>query len=79
MASALGSKIEFTAAHEEIALSIGANVLALLIEQPGVADRTIVPPIRFSFLLGRWRFRSVHYSSEMAIGVLHSAVAAASL
>jgi hypothetical protein len=57
------SKIEFTAAHEKIALAIGANVLAFLIEQPGVADRAIVPPICLRFLPGRRRFSLVHGSS----------------
>jgi hypothetical protein len=54
MASAPGTlKIEFAAAHEEITFRIGADVFALLIDQPGVANRAVVPPISLGFGLGR--------------------------
>jgi hypothetical protein len=43
------SKIEFTAAHEEITFRIGADVSTLLIDQPGVANRAVVPPISLGF------------------------------
>ena len=60
MASVVSSKIEFTAAHKKITLWIGANVLALLIDQLGAANRAIVPPIFLRLGLGRRRFRTIH-------------------
>jgi len=47
IASGLSSEIEFTAAHEKITLWAWTDVLALLIYQSGVTDRTEVPPVFF--------------------------------
>jgi hypothetical protein len=54
------SNIEFAAAHEEIASRVGADVFALLIDQSGIADRAVVPPIFLGFGLGRQRVGAVH-------------------
>ena len=42
-------KIKLAAAHEETAISVGTAVLAFLIDQFAVADRTVVPPIILRF------------------------------
>ena len=47
IASGLPSEIEFTAAHEKITLWAWTNVLALLIDQPGVTERAVIPPVFF--------------------------------
>jgi hypothetical protein len=60
MASAPILKIEFAAAHEKIALRIGADVLAFLIEQLRVADGAVVPPIFLGLGLGRRRLSAIH-------------------
>jgi hypothetical protein len=54
------SKIELAAAHEKITLGIGADVLALLIEQLRIADWAVVPPIFVGFDFGRRRFSAIH-------------------
>ena len=43
----LESTVEFTAAHEKITLGAGADVLALQVDQFGVADGAEVPPVFF--------------------------------
>ena len=51
--------IEFAAAHEEIALPVGADIFAFLIVELGTANRAIVPPVIFSILLGLRRHGSI--------------------
>jgi hypothetical protein len=45
----LSLNIKLAAAHEETAISVGTAVLAFLIDQFGVADRTVVPPVILGF------------------------------
>jgi len=47
IASGLSSEVEFTAAHEKITLRAWTDVLALLVYQLGVTDRTEIPPVFF--------------------------------
>jgi hypothetical protein len=47
----LFSRIELTAAHKKLALRIGANKAAPVIDQFGAADGTELPPV---FGLGLW-------------------------
>ncbi len=51
--------IEFAAAHEEMALRVGADIFAFLIVEPGITNRAVVPPVIFQILLGKWRRRSI--------------------
>jgi hypothetical protein len=46
------SKIELAAAHEKITFGIGADILAFPVNQPGIANGTIIPPgfLRFVFV-----------------------------
>ena len=57
MASALSPKnssaVEFAAAHEKVAIGIGADVFTFLIDQFRIANRTIVPPVFLGLGLGR--------------------------
>jgi hypothetical protein len=55
--------IEFTAAHEEIALGVRAEKTALVIDHLGTAYRTVSPPA-FVRLFWRWGFgRLVHLAA----------------
>jgi hypothetical protein len=48
------SAVEFAAAHKKVAIGIGADVFAFLVEQFRIADRTIVPPVFFR-LVFEWQ------------------------
>ena len=37
-------KIKLAATHEKITLGVGADVLAFLIDQLGIANRAVIPP-----------------------------------
>ena len=50
------SEVEFTAAHEKITLRAWTDVLALLVYQFGVTDRTEIPPVFFLFYFCRMKF-----------------------
>ena len=43
----LESAVEFTAAHKKMTHGAGTDVLALLVDQFGVADGAEVPPVIF--------------------------------
>jgi hypothetical protein len=64
MASALSPKnssaVEFAAAHEKVAIGIGADVFAFLIDEFRIANRTIVPPVFFRLVLEWQCFWTIH-------------------
>jgi hypothetical protein len=64
MASALSPKnssaVEFAAAHEKVAIGIGADVFTFLIDQFRIANRTIVPPVFFRLVLDWQCFWTIH-------------------
>jgi len=52
-------EVEFTAAHEEIAFRVGANIFTLLIIELRTAKGTVVPPVVRRILLRQRRRGSI--------------------
>ena len=53
MAEANPSEVELTAAHEKVTLRVGADILTFLVDQRGVTNGAIVPPVFVLRWLGR--------------------------
>jgi hypothetical protein len=56
----LSLQIEFAAAHEEMALGIGADKTAFLVEKLRAADWTKVPPVFLFLFICLGRIGSIH-------------------
>ena len=69
IASGLSSEVEFTAAHEKITLRARTDILALLVYQSGVTERTKVPPVFFFCWFCRERLSFLLQSSLRVVSL----------
>jgi hypothetical protein len=71
----LSLHIEFAAAHEEMALGIGADKTAFVVEKLGAADWTKLPPVFLFLFICLGRIGSIHDFSPRNDGENYSALA----